>query len=163
MLLPRPPGLVQNLMRFVRGQPLVPQVNGQSRERSKLGSKCLRLGSLRTGLSRQMHWIANHDPHHAKPPGQSRQRPQVLPGNARRRPSPLQRQHRLGGKPQLVRHSNPDAAIADVESEIAGNRSQLVTPGFQISAFSLKPQRRRALHKEVRPDGLAPQPRYNQI
>ena len=78
VLLPQPPGLIQNLVCFARGQPLIPQVNVQSRERSKLGSKRLRLGSLGAGLAGQMHWIANHDPHHAKAPGQSRQRPQVL-------------------------------------------------------------------------------------
>jgi hypothetical protein len=34
--------------------------------------------------------------------------------------APLQRQHRLRRQAQLVRHSHADAAVADVEAEIAG-------------------------------------------
>jgi hypothetical protein len=46
--------------------------------------------------------------------------------------APLQRHHRLRRQPQLVRHSYPNAAIADVEGEITrmGNSFQLLAPSF---------------------------------
>jgi hypothetical protein len=65
---------------------------------------------------------------------------------------PLQRQHRLRRQPQLVRHSHPDAAIADVEAEIAGMLFQCDAPGYQLKAPSLS--------KEMPCSGRAS--RYNQ-
>jgi hypothetical protein len=43
--------------------------------------------------------------------------------------APLQRHHRLRRQPQLIRHSYPDAAVADVEAEIT-NSFQLLAPSF---------------------------------
>ncbi len=52
--------------------------------------------------------------------------------SSRRLLPPLQRQHRLRRQAQLVRHGHADAAIADIEAEIAGMRGgfQLLAPGF---------------------------------
>jgi hypothetical protein len=36
---------------------------------------------------------------------------------------PLQRQNRLRRQPQFVRHGHPDAAVADIEAEIARMRN----------------------------------------
>jgi hypothetical protein len=48
--------------------------------------------------------------------------------------SPLQGQHRLRRQAQLVGHSYPDAAIADVEGEIARRIFQFSAPVFQLNA-----------------------------
>jgi hypothetical protein len=48
---------------------------------------------------------------------------------------PLQRQHRLRGQAQLVRHSHADAAVADIETEIA-NSFQRFAPGVKLPALS---------------------------
>jgi hypothetical protein len=63
-----------------------------------------------------MHGIAHYDAHHPKPPAKPRQRAQILPAIV---PSG-QRQNRLRRQPQLVRHRNADAAVADVEAQITG-------------------------------------------
>lgn len=123
MLLPLASGLIQNPVRLVRGQPLIPQVDRQSSQLAQLGGKGLRPRRLRARLAGKMHWIPHYNSHHAKSPAKPRQRPQIL---ARVTPS-LKRHHRLSRQPQLVRHSHPDAAIADIETEIAR-----MARGFQI-------------------------------
>jgi len=125
-------GFVQNLMGLARGQPLIPQVDGQTGQRAQFGGKGLSFGGLWTHLAGKMHGIAHHDARDAKPPRQPRQRAQVLAAVV----APFQRQHRLGGKSQFVRHGHADAAIANIETEIAGMRCrfQLFTPGFQLNA-----------------------------
>jgi hypothetical protein len=77
-----------------------------------------------------MHRIAHHNAHHSKSPAKTRQRAQVLPAVV----TPLQRQHRLRRQPQRIRHSHSDAAIADVETEIARMSFQFSAPGFQFKA-----------------------------
>jgi hypothetical protein len=75
-----------------------------------------------------MYGVAHHDAHHFKPPAEPRQRVQVLALVM----TPLQRQYRLRRQLQLVRHRHADAAVADIEAEIAGMRGgfQLLAPGF---------------------------------
>ena len=116
-------GLIQNFVGLAAGQPLIPQVDGQAGQLTQLGGKFLRLFSLRAWLARQMHGIPHHNARHAEPA--------IVP--------PLQRQHRLRRQPQFVRHSHPDAPIADVETEIARLRCgvQLSAPGYQLKAPSL--------------------------
>jgi hypothetical protein len=81
-----------------------------------------------------MNRVANHDASDAKTLCKPRNGPEVFSGDAGRWATAFQGQHWLCGKAQLVRHSNSDAAIADVEAEIAGNGFQLLAPGCQISA-----------------------------
>ena len=98
MLLAGVAGFVQNLMSFTRGQPLVPEVDGQAGQRSQFGGKGLCLDGLRAHIAGEMHGIANHDAHDAKPPAEPGKRAQVLALVV----TPLQRQHRLGGQSQFV-------------------------------------------------------------
>jgi hypothetical protein len=72
-----------------------------------------------------MHRIAHHDAYYAKAAAEAGQRAQVLALIV----PPLQRQNRLRGQAQLVRDSYADAAVADVEAEIA-NSFQLLAPSF---------------------------------
>jgi hypothetical protein len=123
-------GLVENLVSFAGGEALVPQVDGQPGERAKLGGEGLRFGGLGTDVAGEMDWIANNDAYDAKAAAEASYRAQVFSGNTGRRATPLQRQDWLCGKPQLVRHCNPDAAVADVESEIAKGSFQLLAPSF---------------------------------
>jgi len=109
-------------------------VDGQAGERAKFGGEGLGFGGLGAWFSRKVDGVANHDPGDTKPLSQSCKRSEVFSGDARRCASPFQGQHRLGGKAQLVGDSNPDAAVADVKAEIAGNGFQLLAPGCQISA-----------------------------
>jgi hypothetical protein len=75
-----------------------------------------------------MHRIAHHDAHDTKATAEPRQRAQVVALII----PPLQRQHRLRRQAQLVRHSHADAAVADVEAEIAR-----MSDSFQLLAPSL--------------------------
>jgi len=79
-----------------------------------------------------MQGIAHHDARHAESPRQPRERAQIIPPI----PMPLQRHHRLRRQPQLIGHSYPNAAIADVETEIARMNSQLAAPSFDPKAPS---------------------------
>ena len=54
MLLPWPAGFVQDLVRFMRGKPLIPQVNGQAGQLAQLGRKGLRLLGLRAQLGAEL-------------------------------------------------------------------------------------------------------------
>ena len=135
MLLPWPAGFVQDLVRFMRGKPLIPQVNGQAGQLAQLGRKGLRLLGLRAQLAGKVQRIAHHDPRHAEFARQPSQPAQVL--------APvmvtLDRHHRLRGQAQLVTHGHADAAVADVEAKIAwtekGLRVQNFTPNLDLKAL----------------------------
>jgi hypothetical protein len=71
-----------------------------------------------------MQRIAHHNAHHAESPRQPRQRAQILPLVV----TPLQGQHGLRSEPQLIRDSDANAAIADIETEIARLRFQNSAP-----------------------------------
>jgi hypothetical protein len=79
-----------------------------------------------------MQRIPHHNARHAKPPAKPRQRAQIFALT----PPPFQREHGLRRQSQLVRHSHADAAIADIEAEVAGNRDsvQLLAPSLQLNA-----------------------------
>lgn len=127
-------GLIQNLVGFARGEALVPQVDGQASKRAELGGKGLCLCGLRAGLSGEVDGVANHDADDAEAAAEAGNRTEVFSGNAGRWATPLQGQDWLGSEAQFVRHSNPDAAVADVEAEIAKDSFQLLAPSFQLSA-----------------------------
>jgi hypothetical protein len=75
-----------------------------------------------------MHRVANHDAHYAKATAEARQRAEIVAAIV----PPLQRQHRLRRQAQLVRDRYADAAVADIEAEIAGMKGgfQLLAPGY---------------------------------
>jgi hypothetical protein len=130
--------LVEDLVGFAGGEALVPPVDGQTGERAELCGKGLRFGGLGAELAGEVNGVAHHDAGDAEAAGQTGQRTKVLSGNAGRWATPLQGQHRLGGKAQLVGDSDADAAVADVETEIAGNWLQLPAPSFQLLALSFR-------------------------
>lgn len=119
-------------MGLARGQPLIPQVNRQSRQCAEFGGKSLGLGGLRAHIARQVHRVAHHDARHRKPPRQPSQGAQVLPPVV----TPLQGQHGLRRQAQLVRHSHPNAPVTDVEAEITRlrGRFQSATPAYKLNA-----------------------------
>jgi hypothetical protein len=127
MLLAPMPRLIQNLVCLPCRQPLVPKMDGQTAQFSQFGCKRLSLRPLRAHVAGKVHRISHHYSHYSKSTRQSRQGAKVLARAA----LPLQSQDRLRRQPQLIRHSYPDAAIADVESEIARLSFQCL--------FSLKP------------------------
>ena len=116
---------VENLVSFAGGQPLVPEVDGKAGQSAQFGGKGLGFGSLRADVAGEMHRIAHYDAHDAKAAAEAGQRAQVVAAVV----LPLQRQNRLRGQAQLVRDGYADAAVADVEAEIA-NSFQLFAPGF---------------------------------
>jgi len=74
--------------------------------------------------------------------------------------TPFQGQHRLRRQAQFVGHSHPDAAIADVEGEIAGRFFQFSAPGFQSNAPG---GRRNALLWPGRPDTIVRAARLGRV
>lgn len=63
-----------------------------------------------------MKGLSHYDTCGTKPTCQSRQRAKVFSPAA----MPFQGENGLSREAQLIRHSNPDAAIADIETEEAG-------------------------------------------
>jgi hypothetical protein len=124
MVLSSVPGFIENLVRLPGRQPLVPKVDREPGQLPQCGRKRLRLFCLAARFPRQVHRIAHHDTHYPKPPRQPGQRPHVFP----RTVFPLQRQHRLRRKPQLIGHSHANAPVADIQSEIARLSFQAVLP-----------------------------------
>jgi hypothetical protein len=121
-------GFVQNLMGLAGGKPLVPEMDRQAGQRAQFGGESLGFGGLGTYVAGEMDGIAYHDAHDIEAPRQPRQRAQVFALVV----TPLERQYRLGGQPQFVGHGHADAAIANIEAEVAGMRGgfQLLAPGF---------------------------------
>jgi hypothetical protein len=133
MLLAGVTGFVENLMSLAAGQSLVPQVNGQTGQLAQGGGKSLCADGLRAHVARKMHGVADDDADDAKPAAKPRQRAQIVTGDAAVAAPPLQRQNRLRRQPQLVRHSHADAAIANIEAQIARLSCdfQLFAPSFR--------------------------------
>ena len=125
MLLAGVAGFVKNLVGLASGQPLVPQVDGQAGQRAQFGGKGLNLGGLGADVAGKMHRIADHDAHDTKAAAEAGQRAEVVAAVV----LALQRQDRLRRQAQLVRDGYADAAVADVEAEIAKS-FQLFAPGF---------------------------------
>ncbi len=132
MLLAGVAGLVQDLVRLLCGQPLIPQMNRQARQLAQFRRKGLGLGSLRAWLAGKMQRIAHYNTHDPKAPRQPCQRAQIF---ALVVPSD-KRQDRLRGQPQLIGDGNADAAIADIEAQIARMEGsfQLSAPDLQLAA-----------------------------
>jgi hypothetical protein len=133
MVLALAPGLVENLVRLVRRQPLIVEMDGQPRKLAQLARKRLHPRSLRAHIAAHMQRIADHNPCDREPPRQTRNRPQVLPRIA----PALQREDRLRRKPKLVAHGNADAFAADVERKITRMNFgfQQQAPGSKLPAL----------------------------
>ena len=56
------------------------------------------------------------------------ERAEIFAGDAAGAAFALEREHRLGGEAEFVRDGDADAAVADVEGEIAGFGFQIVLP-----------------------------------
>ncbi len=125
MLLAGVAGLVENLVGLAGGQPLVPEVNGQAGQSAQFGGKGLCFVGLRANVAGKMHGVADHDAYDAKAAAEAGQRTEVVAAIV----LALQRQNRLRRQAQLVRDGYTDAAVADVETEIA-NSFQLFAPSF---------------------------------
>ena len=117
VVLPFSARLVQNPVRLVAGQPLVPQVDRQPGQLSQFRCKCLCLYGLRAQFTGDVQWIANYDSNHSVPARQPSERAQIFSPA----PSPLQSHHRLRCKPQLIRHRHADATVAYVQPQIPRN------------------------------------------
>jgi len=114
MALPFPPRFVQNPVRFVRGQALIPQVNGKPAERAQLGGECFGFDRSRTGLAGKVQRPPHHDARHAEASRQPRQRPQIIPRVA----LSFQREDGLHRQPQLIGYGDANALCAHIEAEI---------------------------------------------
>jgi hypothetical protein len=121
-------GFIENLVGFAAGQALVPQVDGQASQLSQLSGKGLGFGGLGAQFAGQMHGIAHYDAGDLIAAGQAGEGTQIVALVA----APLEGEHRLSREPEFVADSHADAAIADVEREIAGMGGglQVLAPGF---------------------------------
>lgn len=93
VLLSGVPCLIQDLMGFVRGQPLVPHVDRQARELAQFDRECLRLCGLRARFSGKPHRIAYDDRRNLEFACQPAEGAEILAGTA----LSLKREDRLGG------------------------------------------------------------------
>jgi hypothetical protein len=110
--------LIEDLVGFVGGQPFVPKMNRQTGQRAQLGGEGLGSGYLGAVFAGKMHWIAHHDSGNPEAAAEAGQRAQILSGDAGGATAALKREHRLRGQAQFVGHSNANATVAYVESEV---------------------------------------------
>jgi hypothetical protein len=111
--------LVEDPVGFAGRQPFIPEVDRQSGQLAKFRSKRLIYQGLWARFAGQVHRITDHDAGNGKPPRQSRQRAQVVPGDAAAGAPPLKRKHRLRRQAQPVRDGHSYAPIADVQAKEA--------------------------------------------
>jgi hypothetical protein len=132
MVLAGAAGLVEDLVGFAGGHPLVPEMDGDTGEFSQFGREGPGALGAVTRLARKMEWVPDHDGGDAEPPRQARQRAHILA----RIPPPQQGQDGLGRQPQFVGDGYADAFRSDVEAEIArlGLSFQRSTPCQQLNA-----------------------------
>ena len=140
---------IENPVRLAGGQPLIPQMDGQAGQFSQLCRKYLSLRSLRACIAREMHGMADHNPRHAKPPTEPRQRAQIFSPVA----PPLECHYWLRRETYFVRHRYADAAVAHIEPQVTWLSSR-----FWLSAhcFQIK------LLADPGMPALSPLSRYNQ-
>jgi hypothetical protein len=106
---------VQHLVRFVRRQALIPQMNGKLCELAQLRCECLDLCGLRTDFSGKFQWIANDDPRHRETAAKTSQRFEIFPRTA----TALQGEDWLRCQPKFVRNRNANALRTDIKGEKA--------------------------------------------
>jgi hypothetical protein len=118
-------GFIEDLVGFARCKTLVPQTDGQPGQLAQRSGEGLRLFGLGAQVAGEVHGVADHYAYDAKPPGEARQGAQVVAGDAAA--FALKREHGLGGEAEFVRHGDADAAVADVEGQIARFGFQMVS------------------------------------
>lgn len=108
---------IENLVGFARSEALVAQMDGQAGELAQFGSESLGLCRLAAfDALLQVQRIADDDAGHIEAAGEPGQGAQVFAAAA----AALEGQHRLRGQAQFIGDGYADAAVADVEPEIAG-------------------------------------------
>lgn len=127
-------GFVEDLVGFAGSEALVPQVDGQAGEGAKFGGEGLGLGGLGAEVPGEVNGVADDDGDDGETAAEAGNGAEVFSGDAGGWATALEGEDGLGGEAELVGDSNPDAAVADVESEIAKGSFQLLAPGFQLSA-----------------------------
>jgi hypothetical protein len=93
-------------------------VNGEGGQLAEFGGKGLGFGGLGADVAGEVERIADHDANYGKTPSETGQGAQVVAAVM----MALQSEDGLGREPQFVGDSDADAAIANVEGEIAGMR-----------------------------------------
>lgn len=66
-------GFIQNLVSLARGEPLIPEVDGQAGQRAQFGGKGLGFDGLGAYVAGEMDGIAHHDARDREAPRQPRQ------------------------------------------------------------------------------------------
>ena len=115
VLLASAAGFIEDLLRLVGRQALVPKMDGQAGQLAQLGGELLNLYSARADFSGEMNRVTHDDAGDDEAAGQSCDGTQVLAAVA----PDLERHHRLCGEAQFVGDGNADALCADIEGEIA--------------------------------------------
>lgn len=116
-----PPGGVQVAVGLRRGEPLVPQVNGERESVAQDFCEGLGLRGLGADVAGHVERIAKNDGRARVFAEQAAERLQVrfdVPAN--------ERENRLGGEPQLIGDGNADAAISEIEAKKARRHSRMV-------------------------------------
>jgi hypothetical protein len=116
MILALMPRLIKDVVGFMRGQPLVAQVNRQPRQLTKFRGEGLSFFGLGASLTRHMQRVADHNRAYSIAPGEARQGTEIVAAVS----FSLKGHHWMRGYAQLVRNGYADATVANVESEIAG-------------------------------------------
>jgi hypothetical protein len=121
---------VENLVGLVGGQALIPEVDGKAGQLTEGGGEGLSLDGLRADFAAQMDRVADDDSGDFETATETSERAQIVSRIA----FAFQREHRLRGQAQCIRNRNPDAPVADVESEIAGFEGcfQCAAPALQL-------------------------------
>ncbi len=115
VLLAHVASFVEDPVRFLGCEALVPQVDRQTGQLGELGGEGLRSRGPRALLAREVQRITDDDTGNAVTPREARQGAQVFAGIA----FALEGQHGLRSQAQLVGDGHADAFRSDVEGEIA--------------------------------------------
>jgi hypothetical protein len=106
-------------------------VDGQAGKRAKFGGEGLRFCGLGAELAGEVDGVANYDTDDAKAAAEAGNGTEIISLTV----TPFQREDRLGGQAQLVGDGYPDAAVADVQAEMAGGGFQLLAPQVYLPAY----------------------------
>lgn len=139
MLLAGVAGFIENLVGLASGQALVPQMDGQAGQIAQFSGKGLGFGGLGAQFPGKMDGIAYHDADDIIAAGEASKGAQIFTLVA----APLKGEHRLSCESEFVADGHADAAIADVEREVAGMGGglQVLAPCVQLKASSLLKKR----------------------
>lgn len=131
VILPGMTRFIENLVRFLRGEALVPEVDRQAGQCAQLCGKSLRFSGAGALFAGEMQRIPHHDPGDAVAAGQPAKGAKVLAWIA----FTFQGQHRLRGEAQLVGDGHADAFRSHIEGEVA---RQLIGVRHSVTQLQLK-------------------------